>query len=103
MNFKQRTLPQINFVINRTQKDNKVHITISDRDDPNDLSLHIDITGEAEKELEILNDAEYEQFLLSLLSASNMTCTFEVEVFTVDRDVTARFKEIHPQWRPNNE
>lgn len=103
MNFKQRNLPQINFVINRTQKDNKVQVTISDRDDSKDLSLHIDITGEAEKELDILEDALYEQFLLDIFAASNMVCTFEVEVFTIDKDVTVRFKELHPQWRPNNE
>lgn len=102
MNFKQRTLPQINFVINRTQKDNKVHIVMYNRDIP-DEPLYIDISSEAEKELDIIEDALYEQFLLDIFAASNMVCSFEVEVFTVDRDVTARFKEIHPQWRPNNE
>lgn len=102
MNFKQRTLPQINFVINRTQKDNKVHIVMYNRDIP-DEPLYIDISSEAEKELDIIEDALYEQFLLDIFAASNMVCSFEVEVFTVDRDVTVRFKELHPQWRPNNE
>lgn len=104
MKFKRRTLPQLNFVINRKfiMKDNKVNIIMHNRDIPEE-PLYIDISSEAEKELDILEDELYEQFLLDIFAASNMVCSFDVEVFTIDKDVTVRFKELRPKWRPINE